>query len=87
MDLDTFISPLLSGQSKGREAKLTEEQKHTETYRVSGALVGGVKKGRFVIFAFPLFCSILEVQDTQMLGKTARKVSLSHPFLCAPSFL
>ena len=46
---------------------------------------GRVKKGRFVIFAFPLFYSILGFQDAQMLGKTARKMSLSNPFLCAPS--
>ena len=46
---------------------------------------GGVKQGRFVILRFPLFCSVWGSQDTQMLGKTARKVSLSHPFLYAPN--
>ena len=45
----------------------------------------GVNRGRFVIFAFRLLYSILGFQDTQKLGKTARKMSLSHPFLCAPS--
>ena len=49
-----------------------------------GGAGGRAKKGRFVIFAFPLFYSILGFPDTQMLGKTARKVSLSNPFLCAP---
>ena len=44
---------------------------------------GGVKQGRFVILRFPLFCSVGGSQDTQMPGKTARKVSLSHLFLCA----
>ena len=42
------------------------------------------KQGRFVIFRFPLFCSVWGSQITQMLGKTARKVSLSHPFLRTP---
>ena len=46
---------------------------------------GGVKQGRFVIFRFPLFCSGWGSQDAQMLGRTARKVPLSHPFLCAPN--
>ena len=41
---------------------------------------GGLRKGRFVILVFPLFYSILGLQHTQMLGKTARKMSLSHPF-------
>ena len=45
----------------------------------------GVKQGRFVIFRFPLFCSVWGSQDTQMLGKTARKTSLSYPALCAPN--
>ena len=45
---------------------------------------GGVKQGRFVILRFPLFCSVWGSQDTHMLGKTARKVSLSPPFSCAP---
>ena len=39
----------------------------------------------FVILRFPLFLQCLGVQDKQMLGKTARKVSLSHPFLRAPN--
>ena len=43
---------------------------------------GGGKQGRFVILRFPLFCSVWVFQDNQILGKTARKVSLSHPFLC-----
>ena len=46
---------------------------------------GGVKQGRFVILRFPLFCSVWGFQDNQMLGKPARKVSLSHPLLCAPN--
>ena len=37
---------------------------------------GGVKQGRFVILRFPLFCSVCGFQDTQMLGKTARQISL-----------
>ena len=36
-------------------------------------------------FAFSLVIyRILASQDTQIPGKTARKVSLSHPSLCAP---
>ena len=48
---------------------------------------GRVKQGRFVILRFPLFCSVWGSQDTQMLGKTARKVSLPHPFFCVPQML
>ena len=47
--------------------------------------VWGVKQAGFVILRFPLFCSVWGSQDIQMLGRTARKVSLSHPFLCAPN--
>ena len=46
---------------------------------------GRVRQGRFVIFALPLFCSVWGSQDTQMLGNTARKMPLSHPFLGAPN--
>ena len=49
------------------------------------AFVGRVKQGRFVILRFPLFCSVWGSQTTQIQGKTARKVSLSHPLLCAPN--
>ena len=52
-----------------------------KTYTVGG---GEGKQGRFVILPFPLLCSVWGSQDTQMLGKTARKVSLSHPFLGVP---
>ena len=45
----------------------------------------GVKQGRFGISRFPLFRSVWGFQDNQMLGKSARKVSLSHPFLSAPN--
>ena len=48
-----------------------------------GGGCGRVKEGRFVSLRFPLFCSVWGSQDTHMLGKTAREVSLSHPFLCA----
>ena len=44
---------------------------------------GGVKQGRFGILRFPLFCSVWGFQDNQMLGKTAREMSLSRPFCCA----
>ena len=49
-------------------------------------LCGGIKQGRFVIFRFPLSCSVSGSQDTQMPGETAGKVSLSHPF-CVPQML
>ena len=48
--------------------------------------MGGVKQGRFVILRFPLFGSVWGSRVTQMLGKTARKVSLSHPF-CVPQMI
>ena len=47
----------------------------------------GGKRGRFVILRFPLFCSVWGSKDTQMLGKTARKMLFSHPFLCVPQML
>ena len=47
--------------------------------------LGGVKQGRFVIFAFSLDLQHLGSQDTQMLRKTPRKTLLSHPFQCAPN--
>ena len=50
-----------------------------------GRNCGGAKQGRFVILRFPLFYSVSESQATQILGKTARNVSLSHPLLCAPN--
>ena len=50
--------------------------------RRNGRMSGVVKQGRFVILRCALFCSIWGSQITQMLGKTARKGSLSHPFLC-----
>ena len=41
--------------------------------------VGGVKQGRFVIFCvFPCFAVFWGSQDTQMLGKTARKNVTVH---------
>ena len=43
---------------------------------------GGGKAGSICHFAFSL-CSVWRSQDTEMLGKTARKVLLSHPFLRA----
>ena len=49
-----------------------------------GGRVGGGKQGRFVILRFPLFWSVWGSQG-KMLRKTARKMSLSHPFLRAPS--
>ena len=44
---------------------------------------GGGQTGSICHCACPSFCRIWGSQDTQMLGKTARKVSLS-PFVCAP---
>ena len=44
------------------------------TLAIPGHAGGRVKKGRFVIFVFPLFYRVWGFQDTQMLGKTARKV-------------
>ena len=48
---------------------------------------GGSKQGRFVILRFPLFYSVWGSKDTKMLRRTARRMSLSHPFLCAPQML
>ena len=45
-----------------------------------GGVCGGVKRDRFVILHFPLFYSIWGSKETEILGKRARKVSLSHPF-------
>ena len=55
---------------------------------VQGGGDGGVwegKTGSICHFAFSLVYNILGFQNSQMLGKTERKMSLSHPFLCAPN--
>ena len=65
------------------EGECVRERERTRT-RYTG---GGVKQGRFVILRFRFFCSVWGPQDAQMLGKTARKVLLSHPLLCAHQVL
>ena len=63
-----------------------EQKKPTELSSLNsrrGGGSGGVKQGRFGICVFPCFVVLGGFQDNQMLEKTARKVSSSHPFLCA----
>ena len=45
---------------------------------------GGVKKGRFGILRFPLFCSVWGAQDTQILGEKKHEKCHCHTPFCAP---
>ena len=73
------------------EGGKSRANKHTMAIFISSflsvsrsTLVGG-KAGSICHFALPLVLECLGSQGIQMLGKTARKTSLSHPFLYAPN--
>ena len=46
---------------------------------------GGVKRGRLVIFEFPLFCSILGFQATRYWEKQHEKCHCHSPFCMPPN--